>query len=60
MTLGTVLGSTIGGGLIVYIPASGVKLFLGCVLIASALRVFKIRAPVGPEGISHGVAVGRR
>ncbi|HKQ66589.1 MAG TPA: sulfite exporter TauE/SafE family protein [Methylomirabilota bacterium] len=44
MALGTVLGSTLGGWLVVHVPASAVKLLLGCVLIASALRVFKVRA----------------
>ena len=44
MAVGTVLGSTVGGWLVVHTPASAVKLLLGCVLIASALRVFKVRA----------------
>jgi uncharacterized membrane protein YfcA len=39
------VGSAVGGLLVVYVPAGGVKLLLGCVLIASALRVFKTRAP---------------
>jgi uncharacterized protein len=40
MAAGTVLGSAVGGLLVVYVPAGSVKLALGCVLIASALRVF--------------------
>ena len=43
MGLGTVLGSAAGGLLIAYVPAGAVKLLLGIVLIASALRVFKVR-----------------
>jgi uncharacterized membrane protein YfcA len=41
MAVGTVLGSGLGGLLVLYAPAGGVKLLLGCVLIGSALRVFK-------------------
>lgn len=41
--LGTVVGSAAGGLLIAYAPAQGVKVLLGVVLIASALRVFKVR-----------------
>lgn len=51
MAFGTVLGSTVGGWLIGHVPASAVKLLLGCVLIASALRVFKVHAHVGPERV---------
>ena len=41
MAFGTVLGSSVEGWLVVYAPAGVVKLLLGCVLIGSALRVFK-------------------
>lgn len=44
MALGTVVGSALGGFLIAYAPAGAVKVLLGVVLIASALRVFKVRA----------------
>ena len=50
MAAGTVAGSVVGGLLVVYVPAGAVKLLLGCVLIASALRVFK--APPPPR-LSH-------
>jgi uncharacterized membrane protein YfcA len=43
MAIGTVLGSGLGGLLILYAPAGAVKFLLGCVLIGSALRVFKAR-----------------
>ena len=43
MAAGTAAGSAIGGALVVYVPAGAVKLVLGCVLIASALRVFRAR-----------------
>lgn len=45
MAAGTVAGSAVGGLLVVYVPAGAVKLLLGCVLIASALRVFKAPHP---------------
>jgi uncharacterized membrane protein YfcA len=51
MALGTVLGSTVGGWLVVRVPANAVELLLGCVLIASALRVFKVRAHLGHESV---------
>lgn len=60
MALGTLLGSTVGGWLVVHAPASAVKLLLGCVLIASALRVFKVRPHVGPQSTSPSVAPGLR
>jgi uncharacterized membrane protein YfcA len=44
MAFGTVLGSAAGGLLIAYAPAGPVKVALGVVLIASALRVFRVRA----------------
>lgn len=47
MAAGTVVGSAVGGLLVTYAPAGAVKLLLGCVLIGSALRVFK--APHHPE-----------
>ena len=47
MAAGTVVGSAVGGLLVIYAPAGAVKLLLGCVLIGSALRVFK--APHHPE-----------
>jgi uncharacterized membrane protein YfcA len=49
MAGGTVVGSAVGGLLVVYAPAGGVKLLLGCVLIGSALRVFKARVPVATQ-----------
>ena len=42
MGLGTILGSIAGGFLVAYVPADAVKLLLGGVLIASALRVFAV------------------
>ena len=56
MALGTVLGSTVGGWLVVYAPAGGVKLLLGAVLIGSALRMFKVdrRAPMLDEMATRG------
>jgi len=41
MALGTVVGSTAGALLVVFVPAGAIKVVLGSVLIASALRVFK-------------------
>jgi uncharacterized membrane protein YfcA len=41
--LGTVAGSATGSLLIAYAPSGAVKVFLGVVLIASALRT--LRAP---------------
>jgi uncharacterized membrane protein YfcA len=43
MAVGTVVGSAVGGLLVGHASAGGVKLLLGCVLIGSALRVFKAR-----------------
>jgi uncharacterized protein len=43
MAGGTVVGSAIGAALVIYASAGAVKLLLGCLLIASALRVFKVR-----------------
>ena len=43
MAGGTVVGSFVGGLLVVYAPAGAVKLLLGFVLIGSALQVFKVR-----------------
>lgn len=45
MALGTVVGSAAGGLLVAWAPAGGIKLLLGCVLIGSALRVFRPRGP---------------
>ena len=45
MAAGTVVGSALGGLLVVYAPAGAIKLLLGCVLIAAALRVFKAPRP---------------
>jgi uncharacterized membrane protein YfcA len=45
MAAGTVVGSAVGGLLVDYVPAGAVKLVLGCVLVATALRVFKARHP---------------
>lgn len=58
MAAGTVVGSTVGGLLVVYVPAVGVKLLLGCVLIGSALRVFKARASVGSGALAAPRATG--
>jgi len=41
MALGTVVGSAAGALLVVFVPAGVIKVVLGAVLIASALRVFK-------------------
>jgi len=41
MALGTVVGSAVGAWLVVFVPAGAIKVVLGSVLIASALRVFK-------------------
>ena len=41
MALGTVVGSAAGALLVVFIPSIVVKVLLGCVLIGSALRVFR-------------------
>jgi uncharacterized membrane protein YfcA len=43
MGLGTVVGSAAGGVLIAYAPAVAVKVLLGVVLIASAVRAFRAR-----------------
>lgn len=51
MAGGTVVSSTVGGLLVAYAPAAVVKLLLGCVLIGSALRVFKMQ---NPEATSTG------
>jgi uncharacterized membrane protein YfcA len=50
MATGTVFGSAAGGLFVAYVPAGAVKLVLGCVLVGSALRVFKVPhpAPVTP------------
>ncbi len=45
MAAGTVVGSAVGALLVAYAPAGAVKLLLGCVLIGSALRVFKAPSP---------------
>jgi uncharacterized protein len=57
MAAGTVVGSGVGGLLVVYAPASGVKLLLGCVLIGSALRVFRAR-PEQPESSARTADTG--
>jgi uncharacterized protein len=44
MALGTVVGSAAGALLVVFVPAGTIKVLLGLVLIASALRVFKVKA----------------
>jgi uncharacterized membrane protein YfcA len=43
MALGTVFGGVVGDWLVASAPSGGVKLLFGCVLIASALSVFKVR-----------------
>lgn len=45
MAAGTVVGSAVGGLLVAYVPAGAVKLVLGVLLVASALRVFKAPHP---------------
>jgi uncharacterized membrane protein YfcA len=45
MAAGTAFGSAVGGLLVLYAPADTVKLLLGCVLVGSALRVFKAPHP---------------
>ena len=42
MGLGTIVGSIAGGLLVAYVPAESVKLLLGVVLIASAVKVFAV------------------
>jgi uncharacterized membrane protein YfcA len=48
MALGTVAGSATGALLVVLVPAGAVKVVLGVVLIASALRVFKVPGKIEP------------
>ena len=43
MALGTVVGSATGAWLVVFVPSGAIKVVLGSVLIASALRVLKAR-----------------
>ena len=43
MALGTAVGGAAGALLVAFVPAGAVKILLGAVLIASALRVFKVR-----------------
>ena len=45
MALGTVVGSAFGALLVAFVPAGAIKVVLGTVLIASALRVFKSGSP---------------
>jgi uncharacterized membrane protein YfcA len=42
MGIGTIVGSVAGGLLVAYVPSDTVKLLLGGILIASALRVFSV------------------
>lgn len=42
MAVGTVVGSVAGGLLVQHVPSGGVKLLLGGILIASALKVFAV------------------
>jgi len=42
MAVGTVVGSVGGGMLVRYVPSHAVKLLLGAILIASALKVFAV------------------
>ena len=42
MAIGTSLGGIAGGAMVVFVPAGAVKLLLGCVLIASAVKVFAV------------------
>ena len=51
MALGTVAGSATGAMLVAFVPAGAIKVVLGAVLIASALRVFKTKA--SPDGNSE-------
>lgn len=43
MALGTVVGSAAGALLVVFVSANAIKVVLGSVLVASALRVFKVK-----------------
>ena len=47
MALGTVVGSATGAWLVVFVPPGAIKVVLGSVLIASALRVFKAGTGAG-------------
>lgn len=46
MAIGTSLGGIAGGALVAFVPAGAVKLLLGCVLIASAVKVFTVNRNV--------------
>lgn len=41
MGLGSIVGAVIGGSLVPYVPARALKLILGVILIASAVRIFR-------------------
>ncbi len=41
MSIGSVIGAIIGGLLVGIMPAAALKLGLGCILIASAIRIFR-------------------
>ena len=43
MAIGTSLGAIAGGAMVVFVLAGAVKLLLGSVLIASAVKVFRRR-----------------
>jgi uncharacterized membrane protein YfcA len=49
MALGTVFGGVVGGWLVAYTPSGGAQVLLGGVLIASALRVFRVRG----DAVAH-------
>jgi uncharacterized membrane protein YfcA len=42
MGLGTIVGGVVGGAMVALVPAAAVKLLLGGVLIASAVKVFEV------------------
>jgi uncharacterized protein len=42
MGIGTILGGLVGGAVVVFVPTGAVKLLLGSVLIASAVKVFAV------------------
>jgi uncharacterized membrane protein YfcA len=62
MAVGSVIGAVIGAALVVYAPTDLLKLGLGVILIASAIRVFRhARSPAGggqrsrtARGAEHG------
>jgi uncharacterized membrane protein YfcA len=41
MGLGSIVGAVVGGAMVAYVSGGGLKLVLGVVLIASAVRIFR-------------------